>query len=401
MSNLKIKERLEKRIPWGTSTCAKKATLTPEEPAVLEWGRGCRVWDADGREFIDFKCALGPVTLGYQFPEVDAAIRRQLDNGIVFSYPHRLEAEVAEKIAELVPWAEKARFLKTGGEAVAACFKIARAATGRKHIIQIGYNGWLNSVAAGAVVLPNHPAAAVPDGVPEELARLHHPAAWNRPDEVREICRRLDGQVAAIAVSMHYPEAEAGKTFYPELRRIADAAGALLIFDEIVTGFRLAHGGVGEHFGTPPDLAVFAKGLANGMPLSVYCGRARYMDCLDRAIVSSTHGGETLSLAAGLAVLNFYQTHDVIGHLWRTGALMWDGLGELFVKHGIPARLAGLAPARYFIWEPGQEALREKLMRKFFASGLIFYACGYVNWSHREADIAEALERAQKALNNL
>ncbi len=400
-TNLEYLQRLRRIMPWGNSTCSKAAVWPPEEPAVLVRGRGCRVWDADGREFIDFKNALGPVTLGYAFAAVDAAIRRQLENGILFSAPHPLEVETAEQLSSLVPWLEQVRFLKTGGEAMAACFKIARAYTGRERILQIGYNGWLNSLAGGAAVLPGRPAAAVPCGVPEALSQLHAALPWNRADEVATVLERHAGEVAAIAVAMDYPGAAAGKMFYPELRRLADQHGCLLIFDEIVTGFRLAHGGVGEYFNVRPDLAVFAKGIANGMPLSAYGGRREVMAVLERAIVSSTYGGETLSLAACSAVLSFYRDHDVIGHLWRTGRRMWDGVEELFRRYGVPARPAGLAPVRFFQWEPGQEAVRERVMRAFFRAGVLLYNGGYVNYSHTDDDIDEALSRMEGALKLL
>lgn len=193
-------ERLQRVMPWGSGTCSKAASLFPEEPGVIVRGSGCRVWDADGKEYIDFRNSLGAVSLGYQFPAVDEAIREQLASGISFGHPHPLECEAAELFCELVPGAEQARFLKTGGEALAAAIRIARHYTGRAHIIQIGYNGWLNSLAAGGRVLPGRltagthvlpgsPAAGrrgLPDqtesavpGVPGEISALHHACDWN------------------------------------------------------------------------------------------------------------------------------------------------------------------------------------------------------------------------------
>ncbi len=140
-------DRLQRVMPFGSSTCSKKAMYPPDEPSVIMKGRGCRVWDADGREFIDFRNALGPITLGYRFPAVDRAIRNQLRSGIIFGHPHPLECEVAEMLCEVIPCAEQARFLKTGGEAIAACIRLARHSTGREHVIQIG-------TTAGSIALP-------------------------------------------------------------------------------------------------------------------------------------------------------------------------------------------------------------------------------------------------------
>src|SRR4051812_38650312 len=166
-------------MPWGSSTCSKVPMLEPAEPATIVRGQGCRVWDDRGREFIDFRNALGPITLGYRFPAVDEAVRKQLDSGIIFGHPHPLECEVAEMMRSIVPCAEQVRFLKTGGEAIAACIRLARAYTGREHVVQVGYNGWLNSVASGGRVLPGQVAGDAPPGVPKSLSALHHTCAWN------------------------------------------------------------------------------------------------------------------------------------------------------------------------------------------------------------------------------
>lgn len=307
-------ERLQKVIPWGSSTCSKAQHLAPEEPGVIVGGKGCRVWDADGNEFIDYRNGLGPVTLGYQFPAVDNAIRRQLEQGIVFGHPHPLECEVAELLCSAIPCAERARFLKTGGEANAACIRLARYYTGREHIIQIGYNGWLNSLASGARLLPGQAAKSSPPGVPYCQSMLHHVCGWNDIETIHSLFAEYDGQIAAVLVAADYMEMDSGKTFYPQLREITDKHGSLLIYDEIVTGFRIAVGGVQEYFNVIPDLAVFGKAIANGMPLSVFVGKKDIMDKCENGgiIVSSTFGGEALSLAAAKAAITTYLDQDVV-----------------------------------------------------------------------------------------
>jgi glutamate-1-semialdehyde 2,1-aminomutase len=396
-------ERLSKVIPWGSSTCSKRASLTPEEPGVIVKGSGCRVWDADGKEYIDFRNALGPITLGYCFPEVDNAIREQLENGIIFGHPHPLEGDVAELLCEVVPCAEKARFLKTGGEAIAACIRLARHYTGRKHIIQIGYNGWLNCLSDASVQLPQRKTSGkkVP-GIPEELSALHHVAVWNDQDDMEQLFKELDGQVAAVVVAAEYSNIEEGKDFYPYLRNLTEREGALLIFDEIVTGFRLAIGGVQEYFNAVPDLAVFAKGMANGMPLSAYLGKAKVMDCLDTVIISSTYGGESLSLAAAKATIEFYKHNDVIGHLWKMGELFFDGFAGLLLKNKIPAEIKGMPPLSFVYFNPETEASYiDKFYRAVFDAGVSLYHGGYVNYSHQTADIEEALNRIEEGLKKI
>jgi glutamate-1-semialdehyde 2,1-aminomutase len=401
-TSMRRAEQIASFVPGGSSTASKKALLMPDEPGVIVRGKGCRIWDADGREYIDFRNALGPVSLGYCVEEVDDAIRRQLASGISFGHPHPLEGEVAQMLSGIIPCAERVRFLKTGGEAIAAQIRLARHCTGRKHIIQIGYNGWLNSLSAGGRLDPRRISRDVPPGVTPELSALHHPCGWNDVAALQKLFKDHEGAVAAVVVAADYRDMPDGKTFYPELRRITGEHGALLIFDEIVTGFRIARGGVQEYFGVTPDLAVFAKGIANGMPLSAYVGKAEFMDRLDTVTVSSTYGGETLSLAAAAAVIRFYETHDVIRHLWDTGRLFWGGFAALLKARGIPAEIKGMPPVSFIFFDDNAEpGLAEKFYRALYRSGVSLYRGGYICYSHRQADIEEALERIEKGLQAL
>jgi glutamate-1-semialdehyde 2,1-aminomutase len=193
---------------------------------------------------------------------------------------------------------------------------------------------------------------------------------------------------------------EQGREFYPELRRLTDEHGTLLIFDEIVTGFRIAIGGVTEYFGVRPDLAVFGKGIANGMPLSVYAGRREVMAACGpgRVVVSSTFGGETLSLAAARAAMEVYADDDVVGHLWRQGERLWSAVGALFADHGLPIAVRGLAPCPTFVAEPGAPAdTLDRFFRGAYRHGVSLYNVSYVNFSHTDADLDETLARLDRA----
>ncbi|GEM_PF-151148 len=394
--------RLHDVMPWGSSTCSKAARLMPEEPGVIVRGKGCRVWDADGREYIDFRNSLGPVTLGYGFGPVDEAIRCQLEQGIAFGHPHPLECEVAEMIRDAVPSAQKVRFLKTGGEAVAACIRLARHATGRQHVIQIGYNGWLNSLSAGGRVLPGRSAADAPPGVPQCLSELHHACPWNDIESVRLVMERFSGDVAAVVVAADYADIASGKDFYPAVRRLTREQGTLLVLDEIVTGYRIAIGGVQEYFGISPDLSIFAKGIANGMPLSAYAGRADVMDKLKEVVITSTLGGETLSLAAAKAALEFYRTNDVVGYLWRMGERMWKGFNNLAARHKLPIQARGFWPCPQIVFGPGSaEDIPDRFFRAAYRRGVSLYNVSYVNFSHTEADVDEALDRLDQACGDV
>lgn len=389
-------------IPFGSSTCSKKARFLPDEPAVIVRGQGCRVWDANGREFIDFRCALGPVSLGYCYPAIDQAIEKQLRQGIVFGYPHPLEGIVAEMLVDSIPCAEKARFLKTGGEAIAATIKIARAATGRNHVIQIGYNGWLNSLSPTGMLLPNQCAAQALPGIPAEISKLHHGCRWNNTADLQAVGQEYGSDLAAIVVAADYKDLEEGKMFYPYLRKFADKYGAVLIFDEIVTGFRLALGGVQEYFQVTPDLAVFAKAIANGMPLSVYCGKAELMNWLETATVSTTYGGEALSLAAAKATIEIYRSEPVIEHLWSACQTMWSGFNQLCRKYDLPVIVENFAPFSVLSYKHDCPAdFPELFTRAACRSGVSLYNGGYVCYSHQQDDLEEALQRLDCAMASL
>ncbi|MFW6597572.1 aminotransferase class III-fold pyridoxal phosphate-dependent enzyme [Propionibacteriaceae bacterium Y2011] len=391
-------ERFDAIMPFGSSTASKRPRLLPEEPEVVVRGEGCRVWDDRGREFIDYRNALGPITLGYRFPAVDEAIRAQLDRGILFGHPSPLECEVAERFCQHLPGMEQARFLKTGGEAIAAAIRIARAHTGRDHVIQIGYNGWLNGLGSGAAALPGQ-AMPAPAGVPAALAALHHPARWNDLTQVAELLEAHPGQVAAVVVAADYARMAEGATFYPALRALLDQHGTLLVLDEIVTGFRIALGGVNEHFDARADLAVYGKGMANGMPIAVYAGRREVMEACGpgRATISTTFGGETLSLAAASACLDTYLGSDVVGHLWRQGTTLWDQVRGLFESYDLPLSVAGLAPCPAFVATDDTPGLLDTFLRAAYRHGVSLYNVSYVNLSHADADVAETVERLGRA----
>ena len=407
MTNQQWYDRLENTMPYGSSTSSKSARLLPEEPTVMMRGKGCRVWDADGREFIDYKNGLGPITLGYCFPAIDEAVKAQLANGIVFGTPTTLECEVSEMMCDIIPCAEQAKFLKTGGEACAACIRLARAYTGRDHIIQIGYNGWLNTLGSGARILPSQEAVATRKlpGVPECVSQLFHVAGWNDEKTVKELFDEFDGKIAAVIVSMGYADAMAGKTFYPFLRQITEKNGALLIFDEIVSGFRVALGGVQEYFGVTPDLAVFAKGIANGMPLSVYMGKREIMKLLGRGTglsVSSTYGGEALSLAACKAAIGVYREQGVIEHIWSHGEYLWDKVNDLFKKYNFGLEMKGLPCCKTFAaTKDAKGGEQDAFFRACFANGVSLYGTAYVNFSHQYSDLDETLQKMEKALQEI
>jgi len=394
-----------KFLSTGTSTMSKRPRFEPEEPCYIDRGEGCRVWDIDGNEYIDFRNALGPVTLGYRYLPVEEAIHKQLKKGIIFGHPTLLEGEVAELIVEMIPCAEKVRYLKTGGEAVAAAIKLARAVTGCDMILQCGYNGWLNSLASGASVLPRT-RQDVPLGIPLELSRLHRMLPWGEISKWEEVFEKCGQKIAAAVITMDYHRPELAFDFLPALRKLTKKYNALLIIDEIVTGFRIAVGGLHEYTDVDVDLAIFSKGIANGMPLSVVAGKAEIMDTFEEAVVSSTFSGETLSLAAAKASLLTYKKFDVIGHIKNLGARLKDGINSLFERHNYPLIYVGLPACSILALKNDPTGYTETdevkaYFRAAYKNGMSLYAMNYINFSCKEADIDETLDRLSSALSQL
>ena len=380
-------DRAVEWIPMATQTHSKmpREALRGIEPAYLVRGEGCRVWDMDGNEYIDFRNGLGPISLGYRYPAVDEAVKKQLESGIIFSYPHPLEAEVAERLVEVLPCAEKVRFLKTGGEAMAATHRLARAYTGRDLILTCGYHGWVNNFSG--------------PGIPETTSAAYKSLPWGDTAPFEEALDAAPGEIAAVSVACAYAEIEKGEPFLKELRRLVDHYGALLIFDEIVMGFRLRRGGAQEYFGVTPDLAVFAKGISNGVPLSCYVGRNEVMDTVKSAVVSSTFGGDTLGLAAASAVLDVYATEDVIGTLWARGEQLHSGFNSHCERLGIPARFQGAAPVGQLVFDHAKAGeLFLRFNGEVLKRGVIIYSVCYPSFSHSETDIEQTVEAMGQAL---
>ena len=394
-------ERNLKYLAGGSSTNSKIPHIKNVEPALILKGKGCRVWDVDGNEYIDFRNGLGPVTLGYCIPEINQAIEEQLQKGIVFGHPHPLEGEVAELLVDVIPCAERVRFLKTGGEAIAACIKIARNAAKRDKIIQCGYNGWLNCISSEGYK-PIGIASAQPcNGIPLTLMNLHRQLPWGKIDVWEKAFSREGKDIAAVVIASDYPQMEKGKEFLPALRKLTEQYGILMIMDEIVTGFRLAIGGAHEYFGFKPDMAVFGKGLANGMPLSAYMGKSELLDSAKEIGISSTFGGESLSLAAAKACIRFYRENNVIHHLWEIGKEFQDGIRSLFNKYEIPGDLSGFPVCPMFSFTQNDRDRQELFFRECYRHGVSLYTVPYVNYSHKKEDIREALAKIEDAIRDI
>lgn len=324
-------QRAIRRIPAGTQCYSKGPTAYTRgfAPVYLARGEGCRVWDVDGNEFIDLGMGLWAVTLGHAHPRHTAAVERALHQGTQLSLMHPLEVELAEALAEAIPCAEQVRFGKNGSDVTTAAVRLARAATGREVILRCGYHGWHDWYIAHS----EHP-----NGVPAFNRQVNDTFQMNRQEAFDALMDRYEGKVAGVILE----GIQAGaidKAFLSHLRKVTRRAGALLIFDEVINGYRFAVGGAHEFLDIDIDVAVFGKGIANGTPLAAIVGKEEVMKSFNETFFSLTFGGETLGLAAGLEVLRIYQEEEVIGELEQVGkrlhsavtsSVFHAGLAEVF-----------------------------------------------------------------------
>ncbi|MCD5326846.1 aminotransferase class III-fold pyridoxal phosphate-dependent enzyme [Chromobacterium piscinae] len=365
-------DRALKSIPLGSQTFSKSRTQYPfgVSPYFIEKGDGCYVWDVDGHRYLDMIGSLAALTLGHNDRYVTEAVTRQLQDGVIFSLPHPLEFKVAEKLISLVPCAERVRFGKNGSDATAGAIRVSRAFTGRDHVAVCGYHGWQDwYIGSTARYL----------GVPQATRDLTHTFMYNDLESLKKIFENFPDQIAAVILEpMNVSEPAPG--FLEGVKELAHSYGAVLIFDETITGFRYANGGAQELFGVKPDLATFGKGLANGYPVSAVAGRADIMQLMEEIFFSFTFGGETLSLAASLATMEKLESEPVLETIARQGGKILSYLGDkisqlkaedVFTTAGHPSWsfliIKDVAP--YTSWEIKTLFMQEMLSRGVLTIG--------------------------------
>lgn len=370
------------RVPGFTSTGSKRPEALFGSPARMTRASGCSVWDDADLEYVDYIMGLGAVALGYGHPDVNRAAEGAIAAGVVGPLPPVAEEELAEALAQRIPWLERVRFLKTGAEAVAAAVRLARVATGRDEVLGCGYHGWLDW-CQGAT-----------EGVPAAVRGLFAELPFNDVVAGREMIRSRGSRLAAVVIEPVIVR-EPAREWLQMLRAETERAGAVLIFDEIKTAFRLAIGGAVERYGVSPapDLVVIGKALANGFPLAAVGGRADLMAGTTRTWISSTLATEGVALAAARATLEVFEREDVCGHLHRVGTQLLHGLHDLQRKHaGTIAEVAGIAEMCFLQYSTEENAHAVTLAAA--KRGVLFKRTAYnfVSLAHDETVVAQTLE---------
>ncbi len=428
MAERKISRKLfheaQKVIPGGVNSPVRAWKSVGLEPLFIAKAKGARIWDADGNEYLDYVGSWGPMILGHAPARVIAAIKRTAGGGTSFGAPTEAEVELAGLIARLVPSVEKVRLVSSGTEATMSALRLARGFTGRKKLIKFDgcYHGHADSflVAAGSVVatfgIPGSP------GVPEDLVQHTVVLPYNGLAAVEEALGRIGSEVAAVIV-----EPVAGNMgvvppvegFLAGLRDLCTRHGVLLIFDEVITGFRVALGGAQELYGVRPDLTCLGKIIGGGLPVGAFGGRADIMDQLapvGGVYQAGTLSGNPLAVAAGLETLRILAEGGIYGKIERRAALLEEGLGEALKAKGMPACLTrvGSLSCLFFTGEPVVDFNTAKTsdtgrFARYFAGMLdegIYLApsqfeAAFVSAAHTVADIERTIEAATKVLKRL
>ena len=347
------------------------------------------MWDETGREYLDYVMALGAVGLGYGHPAVSRAATAAIAAGTVGPLPPVEEERLAEALARRLPWMERIRFLKTGAEAVAAAVRIARVFTGREEVLACGYHGWLDWCQGRT------------DGVPQGTRAVFAELPFNDAERAREMIRYRGNRLAAVVIEP-LVVMEPSREWLETLRAETQDAGAVLVFDEIKTAFRLAVGGAAERYGVTPDIAVIGKAFANGFPLAAVGGRADVMAAVNHTWISSTLATESVALAAALATLEVYESEPVCAHLHRVGTRLLHGLHRLQREHRHVATSVGGIAEMCFLHFTNDE-LSGRVAVECARRGLLFKRTAYnfVSYAHSDADVDQALATLGDALKTV
>lgn len=399
----KSNELLERAVevtPLGAQTYSKsyRYYCQGDSPSFIEKGEGCYLYDVDGNKFIDFVCALGPITIGYNIEEVNNAVKEQLEKGISFSLQAEVEVELAEKVIEIIPCAEMVRFVKNGGDATTAAIRLARAYTERDLVALSGYHG-MHDWSIGST--ENN------KGIPKDISNLTKTFEYNNIESLEELFKEYPGQIAAVILEPI--QANGPKdNFLQKVKKVTQENGAILIFDEVVSGFRYALGGASELYDVVPDMAAFGKGMGNGLPISAVAGKKEIMKQIEEGIfVSTTFGGEALSMAGSIAALKILEKPGAYEYIWKLGTMLKEGLESLIKKYELEdvILVSGLPPHCGVEFEDVGSLdyldINSIYSQAMIHNGIITVGINNINLSHTEKEIEAFLSAAEEAMVNI
>ncbi len=383
--SLALKEKAKNLIPDCSQTFSKGPSQFVQgvAPVFLEKASGSHVWDVDGNKYIDYAMALGPIILGHNYPVVSNAVRKILKKGTTFTLPHRLEIELAELICKVIPCAEMVRFGKNGSDATSGAVRLARAYVGRDKIACCGYHGWQDWYIA---------TTTRNKGIPEEVKKLTLTFEYNDIESLEKIFEENKNQIACVIMEP-VGVIEQKDNFLQKVKEITHKNGAILIFDEVITGFRFSLGGAQEYFNVIPDLACFGKAMGNGFPISAIVGKKEIMKLFEEVFYSFTFGGEIVSISAAITTIKELKEKNVIRYIWEQGRKIKDGYNVLVREYGLEkyTKCVGYPPRNVVTFknEKGQNWLELKSLfqQECIKRGILFTGAHNICFSHSNKDI--------------
>lgn len=404
---IRLWNKAKKIIPGGSQLLSKRSEMyLPDQwPSYFKRARGVEVWDLDGNKYIDTMASIGACILGYSDPDVNKAVKKVINEGTTATLNCPEEVELAELLCKLHPWAGMVRYARGGGEALAVAVRIARAHTGKDKIAFCGYHGWQDWYLAANLAddknLDGHLLPGLePRGVPRGLKGTSIPFNYNKIEELEEIVKNNDiGVIVMEPIRDHEPE----NGFLEKVRAIADKIGAVLIFDEVTIGWRLAYGGAHLKYGVNPDIAVFAKGTSNGFPMAAIIGKEAVMQAAQTTFISSSYWTDRIGPAAALASIKKMIEKKVPEHLDKIGDLLKKGLISAVSKHGLNVGISGLPPLIYLSFEYGEDsqAIRTLFTQEMLKRGVLASGGIDITYSMKEKHVQKYLSAVEEVFSLL
>lgn len=408
-SGQKLYSRAKKIIPGGTQLLSKRPEMWLPDlwPAYYSRAKGCEVWDLDDRHYYDMSImGVGANVLGYAFDEVDKAAKEAIDRGGMCTLNAPEEVSLAELLLELHPWADMVRYAKAGGEAMAMAARIARAYTKKDLVLVCGYHGWHDwylsaNLTKGDPLADVHLKGLKPAGVPRGLAGSNLIFHYNNPDEFMQLVSEHKDKIAAVIMEpVRNDDPLSG--YLRQIRRLTEEKNIVLVFDEITAGFRLCAGGSHLVLGIEPDIAVFAKAMTNGYPLSAVIGRKDVMEAAQDTFISSTFWTERVAFAATITAIKCYRKYQVDKHQKETGEKIQKGWKEISEKTGVKIHISGIFPLSHFEFEAKDPlAYKTYFTQEMLDEGFLAATGLYVSLAHTDEIVEKYLKAFERVFGKI
>jgi len=400
--SMRLFEEAKDLSPGGLMGIRRPYNFVPGEyPIFITEGRGGHIIDVDGNEYIDMLCAYGPIILGYVEPEINQAVIEQMQKGFCFSLVQPWQNILLKRLRHLIPSAEMGILVKTGSDATSCAVRIARGHTKKEKILRCGYHGWHDW------------CVEVHGGVPPKLYEDTHEFHHNDIDSLRELLETHKGKVACVIITpvghaLNAPVEAPNPGYLEAVKELAAAHEAVLIFDEIRTGFRADLGGAQKRYGVTPDMSVFGKAMANGYPISAVVGKKEIMKIAEKEVfISSTFFPNSLEMVAAMKCIDILEREKVIDTIWERGAKFMERLGDIVKRSGVSCTVSGIPPMPFITFDKDDTGKYKEDRTRFYTGairrGLFIqpFHHWYICYRHTDEDLERALKIVEESLGDI